>query len=119
VRLAVAALGVFKALGYDKDIVLIYNQTMAKPGLSRAQIEKAIGQPLPLQVPFSETAVNTAINVGVPLMMAAADSPLNSAIEDLAWRVSDPHMRQAKPAEPTPAWQRVAARQRGKETAVK
>jgi pilus assembly protein CpaE len=119
VRLAVAALGVFKALGYDKDIVLIFNQTMAKPGLSRAQIEKAIGQPLPLQLPFSETAVTTAINVGVPLMMAAADSPLNSAIEDLAWRVSDPHMRQAKPAEPTAAWQRVAARQRGKEAAVK
>ena len=119
VRLAVAALGVFKALGYDKDIELIFNQTMAKPGLSRAQIEKAIGRPLRLQLPLSESAVTNAINVGTPLMMAAADSPLNSAIEDLAWQVSDPQMRQSKPAEPTAAWQRVSARQRGKEAAVK
>jgi hypothetical protein len=52
-------------------------------------------------------------------MMAAADSPLNSAIEDLAWQVSDPQMRQAKPAEPSAAWQRVAARHHGKEAAVR
>jgi pilus assembly protein CpaE len=118
VRLASAALGVFKALGYDKDILLVFNQTMAKPGLSRAQIEKALGQPLPVQIPFAETAVTNAINVGVPLMMAA-DGPLHTALEDLAWRVSDPQARQAKPAEPTAAWQRVAPRQRGKEPAFK
>jgi pilus assembly protein CpaE len=117
VRLASAALGVFKALGYDKNIVLVFNQTMARPGLSRAQIEKALGQPLPMQVPFSETALTNAMNVGVPLMSAAADEPLNNAIEDLAWRVSDPQMRQAKPAEPSPAWQRVAQRQRSKDAA--
>jgi Flp pilus assembly CpaE family ATPase len=116
VRMASAALGVFKALGYTKDILLIFNQTMAKPGLSRAQIEKALGQPLPLQVPFADGAATNAINVGVPLMVAA-DGPLHTAFEDLAWRVSDPQMRQAKPAEPTPTWQRVAQRQRAKEGA--
>jgi pilus assembly protein CpaE len=117
VRLASAALGVFKALGYDKDVVLVFNQTMAKPGLSRAQIEKALGRPLPVQVPFADTALTNAINVGVPMMMTAVDGPLNNAIEDLAWRVSEPQMRQAKPAEPSPAWQRVSQRHRAKETA--
>ena len=119
IRLASAALGVFKALGYDKEIVLVLNQTIARPTLTRAQIEKALKQTFALALPFADTAFGQGINVGVPVMMGSPDAAVSTVLEDLAWRVSDPQMRQTKPAEPTPTWQRVAQRQGMREAAKK
>ena len=119
IRLASAALGVFKALGYDKEMILVLNQTLARPTLTRAQIEKALKQTFALALPFADAAFGQGINVGAPVMMGSPDAAVSTVLEDLAWRVSDPQMRQTKPAEPTPTWQRVAQRQGMREAAKK
>jgi len=115
VRLAHAALEVFKALGYDKELLITVNCTFSKPGLSRAQIEKALGQPINTVIPYYEGIWTQAINVGAPALLGATDSALVTVYEDLAWQVSGPQLRQSKPAQPSATWQRVTARWRGKE----
>jgi len=119
VRLAHAALEVFKALGYDKELLLTVNCTFSKPGLSRAQIEKALNQPINTIIPYYEGIWTQAINVGAPVLLGPADNALVTAFEDLAWQVSGPALRQSKPAQPSATWQRVTARWRGKEPAKK
>ena len=115
VRLASAVLRVFEGLGYKKEVVLTVNCTFAKPGLSRAQIEKALGLPIQVVVPYAEGLWSQAINLGQPVLLGNPDNALVTLFEDLAWKVSDPEQRLAKPANPTPAWTRVAQRQRGRE----
>ena len=119
VRLAHAALEVFKALGYDKELLLTVNCTFSKPGLSRAQIEKALNQPINTVIPYYEGIWTQAINVGAPVLLGPADNALLTAFEDLAWQVSGPVLRQSKPAQPSATWQRVTARWRAKEPAKK
>jgi pilus assembly protein CpaE len=111
VRLARAALELFEALGYHKDIIPVLNNTFVKNALSRAQIEKALGRALDVNVPYGEGQWANAINVGIPVVQQAnPDASLRTALEDLAWAVSEPVQRQSKPANPSPAWQRAAAR---------
>jgi pilus assembly protein CpaE len=119
VRLAHAALDVFKALGYDKELLLTVNCTFSKPGLSRGQIEKALGQPINTVIPYYEGIWTQAINLGAPALLGPADNALVTVYEDLAWQVSGPVLRQSKPAQPSATWQRVTARWRGKEPGKK
>jgi pilus assembly protein CpaE len=118
-RLANAVLQVFKALGYEKEVLLTVNCTFSKPGLSRAQIEKALNQPIYTVIPYAEGIWTQAINLGEPVLMSQADGALATIFEDLAWHVSDPQMRLAAPAQPSATWQRVAQRTRGREAARK
>jgi pilus assembly protein CpaE len=115
VKLASAALGVFKALGYAKDLLLMVNCTFSKPGLSRAQIEKALNVPIHAVIPYYEGIWTQAINLGAPVMLGNPDPGLVTIFEDLAWRVSDPQMRQARPANPSLTWQHASQRGRGRE----
>ncbi len=116
VRLAHAALDVFKALGYDKELLLTVNCTFAKPGLSRPQIEKALGLPIYTVIPYCDSIWTQAINLGAPVLLSgAADNSLVTIFEDLAWQVSSPQMRNSKPTQPSPTWLKVAPRWRGKE----
>ena len=119
VRLARAALEVFKALGYEKDLLITVNCTFAKPGLSRQQIEKVLNLPIHAVIPYTEGIWSQAINVGLPVLLANPDAGLVTIFEDLAWRVSDPQMRKTQPANPSAIWQRVAQRQRGREAVPK
>ena len=107
-RLAKAVLQVFKALGYEKELLLTVNCTFSKPGLSRAQIEKALNLPIHTVIPYAEGIWTQAINLGEPVLMGQADGALVTIFEDLAWHVSDPQMRQATPAQPSAADQRLA-----------
>jgi pilus assembly protein CpaE len=115
VRLARAALDVFMALGYQKELYLTVNCTFSKPGLSRAQIEKALGLPITVVIPYYENIWTQAINLGAPVLAGQADAALVTIFEDLAWQVSHPLMRQAKPDNPSTTWQRVTQRWRGKD----
>src|SRR5262249_26257740 len=110
VRLANAALGVFKGLGYEKDLILTVNCPFARPGLSRAQIENTLGLPIQFVIPYYEGIFTQAINVGTPVLLANPDNGLVTVFEALAWRVSEPQLRQAVPASPTPTWQRLSQR---------
>jgi pilus assembly protein CpaE len=119
VRLARAALEVFKALGYEKELLLRVNCTFSKPGLSRAQIEKALSQPINIVIPYYEAIWTQAINVGAPALLGSIDNALLTVYEDLAWQVNGPQLRQSKPTQPSATWQRVTARWRGKEATKK
>jgi len=119
VRLARAALDVFKALGYEKELLVTVDCVFAKPGLSRAQIEKALDQPIHTVIPYGENIWTQAINLGAPVLAGQPDSALLTVFEDLAWHVSGPELRQSKPAVPSAAWQRTALRWRGKDTPKK
>ncbi len=111
VRLTRAALALFKALGYDKEVVLVLNHTFVKHALTRAQIEKALGAPVEFALPYGEGVWTQAINVGVPpVLLPSPDPAITAVFDDLAWRVSAPQQRQTKPASPTAAWLRVAPR---------
>ena len=116
VRLARAALDVFKALGYEKELLVTVNCVFSKPGLSRAQIEKALGLPIHTVIPYTESIWTQAINLGEPPLLGSPDSALVTIFEDLAWHVSGPQLRQSKPAQPSAAWQRTSSRWRGKDT---
>ena len=119
VRLARAALDVFKALGYEKELLVIVNCVFAKPGLSRPQIEKALGLPIHTVIPYYENIWTQAINLGAPPLLGVVDSALLTIFEDLAWQVSGPQLRQSKPAQPSATWQKVSLRWRGKDTPKK
>ncbi len=119
VRLARAALDVFKALGYDKELLVTVNCVFAKPGLSRGQIEKALDQPIHTVIPYSENIWTQAINLGAPALLGQPDSALLTVFEDLAWQVSGATLRQSKPVAPSATWQRAALRWRGKDTPKK
>jgi DNA-binding response OmpR family regulator len=67
----------------DEKIELIANQTMVKPGLALASIEKALGHGFKGKLPFDD-AQGAAVSQGVPLMLSQPDSPLAAAIKELA-----------------------------------
>ncbi len=119
VRLTRAALEVFKALGYEKELLVIVNCVFAKPGLSRGQIEKALGLPIHMVIPYYENIWTQAINLGTPPLLASTDNTLLTTFEDLAWQVSGPELRTSKPVAPSATWQRTALRWRGKDTPKK
>ena len=48
-----------------------------------------------------------------------ADGALVTIYEGLAWQVSGPQMRQAKPPQPSAAWQKVSRRWHAKEAPKK
>lgn len=119
VRLARAALEVFKGLGYEKERLLTVNCTFSKPGLSRAQIEKTLALPIHTIIPYYENIWTQAINLGAPVLLGQADSALVTIFEDLAWHVSDPQMRQTRPAQGSATWQRVSQRWQAKDAPKK
>ncbi|MGQ0601617.1 MAG: response regulator [Anaerolineales bacterium] len=120
IRLAHTALNIFKSLGYEeKETILALNWTFPKQGLARAQIEKTLNHPVQLVIPYAESVWVNAINVGVPLVLADPKSPLTAMLEDTAWRISDPRMRQAQPVTPTPTWQRVTQRLKAHDAQLK
>lgn len=109
-RLVSTTFNIFKALGYQKDPALVVNWVFPKHGLQRAQIEKALQKPVEAVIPYAEAAWVNAINSGVPVLAGQPEASLAALLEDLAWRVSDPATRKKKPADPSPAWQRVVQR---------
>lgn len=111
VRAMVSSLDVFAQLEYSRErIALVLNQTFERGGLARADIEKALKQPISLALPFAPELVVNAINTGVPPVAAQPGKPLSMIIEDYALFLSADEQRAQRPAQPTEAWQRVAQR---------
>jgi len=101
----------YSNLGYESDNVeLVLNWIFERRGLARKDIESALGRRVNLIIPYASEPLIKAINVGIPTVMDAPESPLGALFEDLAFFVSKPEHRAKQPAEPTPAWQRVNRR---------
>ena len=111
VRAAVCALTVFENLKYPKEIIrLVENWIFPKGGLTRSDIEKALGRAIDLQIPYASEQIVKAINMGSPPVYSDPQSPLGALFEDFAFLLSKETHKKTKPQSPTPAWVRVVRR---------
>jgi pilus assembly protein CpaE len=111
VRAAACALEVFDHLSYSHDsVALVLNATFERGGLARKDIENTLKRPITLSLPFAPEPLLSAINRGVPPVAELPNKPIGAALEDCAFFVSKEEQRKQRPAQPTAAWQRVAAR---------
>ena len=79
----VGALRAMKAARIPEEkIELIANQTMLRPGLALAAMEKALGLGFKGRLPFDENQ-STALGQGTPLMLVQPDSHFATAIKAL------------------------------------
>ena len=111
VRAAACALEVFDHLNYAHDtIALVLNATFERGWLARKDIESTLKRTIALTLPFAPDPLLSAINRGVPAVAELPNKPIGAALEDCAFFVSKEEQRKQRPAQPTAAWQRVAAR---------
>lgn len=66
----------------DDKLALVVNQVMPRPGLPVPAIEKALGRPVKVLVPYDETQVQV-LGQGTPLLQSNPDSPLAAAVKDI------------------------------------
>ncbi|MCI0475630.1 MAG: P-loop NTPase [Anaerolineales bacterium] len=108
---AACALDVFDNLKYPRTIIrLVLNWTFERRGLARKEIEDALQRLIDVVVPFAPDSFVLAINRGVPPILEAPPTALGALFEDFAYALSQPEHRKQSPANPTPVYQRVAAR---------
>jgi pilus assembly protein CpaE len=88
----------------------VLNTTFERGGLARKDIENTLKRPITLSLPFAPEPLLSAINRGVPPVAELPNKPIGAALEDCAFFVSKEEQRKQRPAQPTAAWQRVAAR---------
>lgn len=113
VRAASSALDVFADLGYaESRIRLILNWVFERKGLAQKDIEKVIKEEIDLVIPFASDTFVSSINLGRPIVVEKPGSPVGAFLEDLAFFLSKDEHRKKKPAQPTPAWERVVHRYR-------
>ena len=75
----------FRALGYpDSKVRLIVNRHEKNTAVDLKQIEKAIGMKIWRTVPNSFKDVAESINTGMPLLKTNPNSPVSSALSDIA-----------------------------------
>jgi pilus assembly protein CpaE len=109
VRAAVCALDVFAKLDYpDEKVTLLLNTTVAQGGLARGDMEKALRRPITQALPYAAEPYLSALNRGVPPVIEQATRPLGAVLERWAFQLSAEAQRTRRPANPTPAWLRVA-----------
>ncbi len=66
----------------DEHVLLVMNQVTPKAGLSGAAIEKALGRPLTVSVPYDD-AQSQALAQGAPLAAGQSNSPLTVGVRQL------------------------------------
>jgi pilus assembly protein CpaE len=93
----------------QSNVRLVLNQIFKRNDLEKGQIEKALGRPFDLVVPYAAEAVE-AINVGSPLVVSAPDLPVAVALENFAYAASKEEHRKLTPEKPSKAWQRTTRR---------
>ncbi len=108
---ATCALDVFSQLDYSHDrIRLMLNVIFERGGLPRKDIEKAIGRPLTMVMPFAHDLFTSALNRGAPPVIEMPTKPLGVILEDWAFGFGLEEHRHAPPERATPALQRVRQR---------
>lgn len=78
-----ATLRVIKAMNVpDEKMLLVLNQPTPKVGLSSTAIEKALGRPLTIGVPYDDTQ-SQALAQGTPLVISQPNSPMVVGVKQL------------------------------------
>ena len=113
------ALDVFNQLGYSREkLVLVLNAHFERGGLPRKDIEKTLGRPLDVVIPFAHDLFTSALNRGVPPVLEVPTKPLGVLLEDLAFGRSSEEDRRRPATNGSAALQRIhqrtAQRQRAK-----
>ncbi len=110
-RAAVCALHIYDRLGYpSENIKIILNNTLQTGSFKQAQIEKALGRPVDMVLPYMPAEVIRAINFGEPFVLSQPDLPISAMIEDMAYSLSNAVHKNIPPASPSAAWKRVQHR---------
>lgn len=105
------ALDVFGQLGYGREkALLMLNAHFERGGLARKDIEKTLGRPLDMVIPFAHDLFTNALNRGAPPVLDMPTKPLGVLLEDLAFRRSSEDDRRRPAASGSPALQRVHQR---------
>lgn len=111
VHAAACALDVFDTLKYPRNIIrLVLNWTFERRGLARREIEEALQRSIDVVLPFVADTFVMAINRGIPPILESPPTPLGALFEDWAYTLSKPEHQKQPPAQPSPMYQRVAAR---------
>jgi pilus assembly protein CpaE len=111
VHAAACALDVFDTLKYPRNIIrLVLNWTFERRGLARREIEEALQRPMDVVLPFASENFVLAINRGIPPILESPPTPLGALFEDWAYTLSKPEHQKQPPVQPSPMYQRVAAR---------
>jgi pilus assembly protein CpaE len=98
-------------LEYPVDqVTLMLNWTFERRGLARKGIESALRRPVDYLMPYAESMLVEALNLGKPSVLHHAGKPVAALFEDLAYYLSKPEDCDLKPGSPSPMWKRVATR---------
>lgn len=90
-------LDMFDLLGYRHDCrSVVFNRADSAAGLTAADVERALRNPITVQVPASRD-VPASINKGVPIVLAKPDHPVSAAIRGFATSVLNVDSRVAAP----------------------
>ena len=109
-RAALCALRTYDTLGYPPEkVTVILNHINQAASLKNAQIEKAIGRQIDIDLPYTQE-VNQAINLGEPFISANVNLPISIQLEDSAYGLSRETLKNLPPMIRTPAWNRVNKR---------
>jgi len=88
IRSAKAFLEVAALLQFPPDKVApVVTRATAAVDIAISDVEATLGLPVEARIPADERGVTHAINVGDPIVLSAADSPVAVAITDLARRI--------------------------------
>jgi pilus assembly protein CpaE len=113
IRCMVSALGTFARLGYAPDkISLLLNWTFKGSGLSRQDMEQALGRKIDTIVPNAGDLVAASITLGKPPVLQVPLPPLGAFLEDLAYSFSSEEHRLHPPQPAGAGLKRVRERAR-------
>jgi pilus assembly protein CpaE len=111
VRAMAGMLDVFDRLKYDRSkLHIILNWTFERKGLARKDIENVLHHPIQLVMPFAPETFISGINLGIPPIIGAQDSPIAALFEDFAFGLSAVEDQNTKPVNPSETWSKVANR---------
>jgi pilus assembly protein CpaE len=112
-RAAIGALQIYDQLGFAPEkikVALNHNSSSVTIGIKQSQIEKALGHPIDLIIPYGSNDVSRAINFGEPFLLKNRELPISMRIEEIGYLLSNDIHKNIPPAAPTPAYRRVTKR---------
>ncbi|OGO35101.1 MAG: hypothetical protein A2W35_11465 [Chloroflexi bacterium RBG_16_57_11] len=112
-RAAIGALSIYDQLGFPPEkvkVTLNHNSSEVTNGIKQAQIEKVLGHPVDLSIPYGTSEVSRAINFGEPFLLKNRELPVSMRIEEIGYILSNDIHKNIPPAAPTAAWKRVTKR---------
>jgi pilus assembly protein CpaE len=112
-RAAIGALSIYDQLGFAPDkikVTLNHNSSEVTNGIKQTQIEKVLGHPVDLVIPYGPGEVSRALNFGEPFLLKNRELPVSMRIEEIGYILSNDIHKNIPPAAPTATWKRVTKR---------